>query len=317
MKKVAIVLPFNDIDTFQGGSRKGLKSSISYFDQFLVLYESILKNWKKKAFDYNIYVLHSIPFSPQKQRILSRLDVNVIPVKYKNHPLKIRPMAYLEEIDCDFRLILDVDMYVLNQPKFDFEADAQAMYGGNKYSHNQWVNICEYLKCKMPSQEVLVKEDGSYRSWSYNEHFLYNSGSLSDRIFPYFNNGAILIKNGLAPKLAQRWDELRTLYTEYVKQTQHLDIDLEGQDVMGVAINSITENWKPFSIGMNFILQSRFEESKKLQEFIPAEEISLFHYINPEADSPYYQIVLDEYNMVRKKHYKKWFNFSLLDHLRP
>lgn len=302
LTKIAVILPFNDLEVFQGGSRQGVKSRISYFEQFLILYESIMENWKKEVFDYQIIVLHSVPFSLEKQKTLDCLDICVMKANYDGHPLKIRPMAYMVDVDCDFRLVLDVDMIALKEPEFDFSYDVQAVYGGNKFNKKQWRQICKYLDCVMPSYRILRIRKGNYRAWCFKEHYLYQTGKQKKKIFPYFNNGAILVKNSLASELANTWVRYRELYTEYIKSTEGVDIDLEGQDVMGLAINTITDNWSTLPRGFNYVLNEKFHFGRRMIAS-DTELVSLYHYINLSEGSIYYDIVNRYQESVTKKHF--------------
>jgi lipopolysaccharide biosynthesis glycosyltransferase len=302
MKKVAIVIAFNDLEVFNGGSRKGLKEKISYFDQFLILYESLKKNWLEQNFKYQIYVLHSIPFSENKKQILNSLDITVIQVEYSKHKTKIRPLAYTIDLPCDYRLILDVDMLAIKEPKFDFHSDVQAMYGGNKYNKEQWKNICSYVGCKLPSGFVARLTKGTYTQFVFREHYYYNAHRIFFRFFPYFNNGAILVKNELSKQLGETWEKFREKYTEYVKSEFQIDIDFEGQDMMGLAITSVTKNWKPFERGFNFILQDSFELGRKLMRKFSNDAV-LVHYINIPQESIFYGLIENAYFEVKKKYY--------------
>ncbi|MDC7999273.1 hypothetical protein [Gilvibacter sediminis] len=299
---VAIVIALNDLETFHGGSRNGIKGEIGYFDQFLILYQSVKDNWRGKYFDHQFYLLHSIPFSEEKMAILRKTDVKVMQVEYPDHPTKIRPMCYRVDIACDYRLVLDVDMYALKEPKFNFKYDAQAAYGGNKYNKEQWSDICDYLNAKLPEEACIKKEPGSYTSWSYEEHNLYQLGKFKKRQFPYFNNGAILVSNDLSKNLVDTWEAYRRDYTLYVKDRFDHDIDQEGQDVMGLAIANVTSNWNHFPRGFNFVLQERFVIAKKLVHIFKGE-LTLLHYIQITEKNKFYGLIKDMHTFIRQQYY--------------
>lgn len=301
-KVIAIVIALNDLDLFHGGSRNGLKSEISYFDQFLMLYDSIQKNWKKEYFDYYFVLIHSKPFKEEKQQILDKLNLNVLKVDYPFHEVKIRPMCYSIPLECDFRLVLDVDMLAFKEPNFDFSFDAQAMYGGNKYNKKQWNEICETLSCNYPKFSIKKWKPGKYNEWIFHEHYVYQSGKKKKKMFPYFNNGAILINNNLSSHFSEVWDEMRKKYTFYVKEKFNLDIDLEGQDVVGLAINQVTSNWNIFMQGMNFILNDSFPLGIKLNKDYKGD-LYLLHYINIKIDNPYFDVLNKQYQLIKIKYY--------------
>lgn len=213
-------------------------------------------------------------------------------------------MCYSVPIDCDFRLVLDVDMYAMSEPNFNFSKDALAVYGGNKYTKEQWQSICGYLGAEMPKQRILNQEAGTYKSWRFTEHFLYQTGKFRKRKFPYFNNGAILIRNGVSQQFVQLWEQYRTKYSAYVKKQFDIDIDLEGQDVVGLAIANTTSNWSHFPKGFNLVIQERFDIGKKLVHVFKGT-LSLLHYIQMTNKNKHYALIKDMHGRVRQKYYSQ------------
>ena len=299
---IAIIITVNDIENFHGGSKEGIKRRISYFDQFLILYQSIKEKWISNHFSYKMYLLHSIEFSNKKREILRSIDVKTILVNYPQHTTKIRPMAYYQDIECDFRLVLDVDMLAMGNPTFNFNCDFQAMYGGNKYNEEQWFEICRYLDCNFPNYPILKKEKGNYKSWSVEEITLYQKGKINERLFPYFNNGAILIKNAISIDFVKKWEVSRELFTKYVKENFNLEIDMEGQDIVGIVLNNTSSNWMPFEIGFNYPLQESFSNSKSLLD-VKNESLSLVHYINIKDNFRCSNIIYKKYLKVQRQYY--------------
>lgn len=303
--QIAIIVTVNDLKTFHGGSLSGIKKKIGYIDQFLILYETVKKNWTTTNYNFQFYLFHSIPFSEEVKKRLEKTDVIVTLVNYLKHKTKIRPIAYSYDIACDFRLILDVDMIALNNPVFDLSQDFQAMYGGNKYNKKQWEDICDFLDVKMPKYPIYKKKEGTYTSWSVEEMYLYDTHQIKEKIFPYFNNGAILIRNSIAKKFVSNWEKKREKYMHYVKNTQNIDIDFEGQDIVGIVLNDISTNWKPFSVGFNFPLQEKFEKTRELliNTNTNASFLSLLHYINIDEEKKWSNLIFKEFLGVRKKYY--------------
>lgn len=320
MTHIAIITPFNDLETFEGGSKASLKLQISYFDQFLILYSSIIKNWKQKKFTYSFYIIHSKPFSEARLKILNQLpEVKVLFAEYDLHETKIRPLAYTLDFDCDYRLILDVDMFALMEPDLDFTADVQAMYGGTRYNEKQWKTICSYIGAEYPDFELLQTEEGNYKKWGMNSHFAYHLEDryLEKRLFPYFNNGAVLVKNSISKKLGELWEDYRTRYAKYLKEVEGVDAGIVGQNVIGLAIHNTTKNWTAFPRGFNFLLQNFQADSHSLIEFFDSNKVSLFHYINVPENTIYYNLVDSEYKNIRSTYYAKkskfWNMFSKKD----
>jgi hypothetical protein len=306
-KKIVIITPFNDIEFFEGGSRSSIKQEIPYFDQFLILHSSIVKNWRGADFDFSFLVLHSLPFNDEKRNILASLEsVEFRQVWYEAHETKIRPMAYRIDVDCDFRLILDIDMYALNPPTFNFDVDAQAMYGGNKYNSEQWDEICEYLGAKKPRQLILKKDAGDANSWGIDNHVDYHLSGFNEILFPYFNNGAVLVRNDCAKKLGEVWNEYKLKYIQYVRKREGLDHEISaGQNMIGLAIANSVDTWAPFEPGINFIVQRNFEAGLRLIEEFDINKVKLFHYINVPEDCVYERLVMDEYEKIKLKIYSK------------
>jgi len=309
---VVIITPFNEIEKFEGGSRSSIKEQISYFDQFLILYSSIIENWKDVDFKFSFLVLHSIPFKKKKQKILNKLDkLDSKLVTYELHPTKIRPLAYLIDIDCDYRLVLDVDMYALKKPTFNFNVDAQAMYGGNKYNNEQWEKICAFIGADKPKQKNLKKDKGGVTFWKIDNHVDYHLKGFETPIFPYFNNGAILIKNCFSKNLGKTWEEYKKKYINYINLNEKVKHQVSaGQNMIGLAIDNVVNSWLPFSPGFNFILQDKFTEGRKLIEEFSIDNVELFHYINVPKNSIYEKIILEKYKLIRKKYYSKWQIFQ-------
>ena len=297
---VALMFALNDIDYFHGGSRSGIKAEISYLTQFLMLRESIRRSWLGAGFSFDFHILHSIDFDTQKTAMLTQMeDVTLTRAKYRGHPLKVRPACYTTPVDCDYKLILDVDMLAIGIPDFDFKKDVQAAYGGNKYNEKQWQEICKHLDCPMPQHAILQTDDGHYHNWNFQEPRLMHEGKLAQRLFPYFNNGAVLIKNEIAPTVGELWDQYRIAYSDFIQERQGINIDLEGQDVIGLAVNALSENWSCFAPGINLCINDNFEESRRLCPDA-AETASLIHYINCTEGSEFYDVIWEYESIVRK-----------------
>lgn len=306
--KIIIITPFNDIKSIEGGSRSSIKKEISYFDQFLILFESVNENWKDSDFEFSFLVIHSVPFSRRKQRIIDSLEnVDVRLLTYEHHETKIRPLAYSLDLECDYRLILDVDMYAVSVPNFNFSVDAQAMYGSNKYNDAEWGEVCDFIGSKKPIQKNLRTDPGHIENWSGLEHFKYHLGELSEKVFPYFNNGAVLIKNSKSSQLESVWEDYKLKYVEYLYTVKGVSHQISvGQDVIGIAIDNIVDDWIPFEKGFNIIIQQSFPKGMEMIENFPFNEVKLFHYINVPKGSIYENVVLKKYKEIRKKYYTLW-----------
>lgn len=308
--RVAICVSINDIKIAKGTNLSGIKKKLSYTEQFLMLYYSIKENW---YFNYKIYLFHSRPFENYNLKKLEKLDITLKYINVKN--LLIRPESYLVNLNCDYRLVLDCDMIALKNPNFNFNYDAQAMYGNfnykalpekifknlglekpneNKYMNYEIIKSINYLK--LPKNSNLVKNFNNNDLWSplnsnlinnfYKEKIDYNK-----KYYPIFNHGAILINNKYSRFIGNKL----LLYKKNFKTNN-------GQNVIGYIINHITKNnWTHFNKGFNFTynidrLQLLTPNKKK---YIDNEEnLELFHYININKESIYY-----------KKYIKKYYDF--------
>ena len=198
-------------------------------------------------------------------------------------------------------------MYALSPPNFNFKIDAQAMYGSNKYTKNQWEQICNFIEAKLPKYKVLRENVGNINDWSGSEHFLYHLGEINEKIFPYFNNGAILIRNSFSKELKVTLENYTFRYIEYLKKHEGINHQVSvGQDMIGIAIDNCVKEWQPFEPGFNFIVQNSFEKSRLMLDSFDIKNVKLFHYINVPKGSIYEKIVLNKYKEVRKKYYSIW-----------
>lgn len=294
---IAICICINDIQEAEGTGKNGIKSSLSYIKQFFMLYYSIKENWD---FNYKIYVFHSRPFTENNLKIIKNLDVTLKYINVDN--LLIRPESYLVNLECDYRLVLDCDTIALNNPTFNFDFDAQAMYGNFNYQVLP-NSLFKKLELKKPSQNNFLKydiiNDQENGLWSFKNSNLINGFykkkfNYKKKYYPMFNHGAILIKNKYSTFIGNKL----LLYKKLYKTTN-------GQNVIGIAINHITNNnWTHFNKGFNFWcnidrLNNPLVIDKK--KYIDSDKrIELFHYINVNKESIYFKRYVEKYyNLIK------------------
>jgi hypothetical protein len=291
MKKIAIIICINDINYThgKGPTKMSLKKDLSYFQQFLILYYSIKENWN---FNYHIYLVHSRPFKESSLNILKNLDVTLKCINTEN--LMIRPESYLIDIECDYRLVLDCDMVALNNPSFNFNYDAQAMYGSFNYevlpnSIFKNLDIIKPEKKKFCNYEI---KKGNNSLWNMNhinliDNYYKNNIDCEKKYYPIFNHGAILVNN----KYSKTIGEKLLLYKKKYN-TQN------GQNVIGYIINDVTNgNWTHFDKGFNFTFNiDRIKHTPNKFKYINENNtINLLHYINLPKNSIYFKKYVKKY----------------------
>lgn len=284
--KIAIVIPFNDLKYVTGTTRGGIKGSLTYLEQFYMLYYSIKDNWK---FNYDIYIVHSCDFDTDVLEKLKKLDVKILKITTTN--LLIRPESYLLNIDCDYRLVLDCDMVALNNPSFNFNYNAQAMYGDFNYELLP-KSIFKNLRMRIPNENNYEKyqkiESGNDPFSKTNFDLInkfYDNKDHSKKFYPIFNHGAILINNKYTKIIGKKLLKYKVLYNSF-----------NGQNVIGYIINDSTnENWHHFDKGFNFTLnENRLQENKK-KYLDDGGRIELLHYINVSKESKYFTKYIKKY----------------------
>lgn len=239
---------------------------LSSIDQAVILISSIKKSWN---FYNEIYFMHSYPLLPRDRARLERLDINILRresnSKHKGLAFANRGASYLEPMACTHRLVLDTDMVALREPTFNFKLDAAATPGKSLFTLEQWKRICGFCDLEIPTTRV-KKETMSHNS--YVDYYLKNKKNF----FPYFNHGAVLVKNEIAKEVGTRFIEYRdAIYTKFAHY--------HGQIAIGLAINETTKNWGPLPRGFNYL--ATLEEKARF----PLKEITLYHYLGKKGGS--------------------------------
>jgi len=297
---IAIIYTFNDIQSFAGGQRGGIKSFIDYFQQLLISYESISENWKGDKFTYEFHVVHSDKFSDKKQKLLDELGIITHRVKNAFGNVMLRSNGYLIDIDCDFRLLLDNDTLGLEEPEFDFNMDIQAMFGGCKWNRKEWEDICEWLNLPCPDGQPIRTDKGGYNKWNSFEYIKYITTGSSEGLFPYFNNGVMFIRNSLSKHFGAL---LVSTSWKYFKNPDYkVDAPLT-QDVLGIVTNTITDKWSILPIGTNLLC---LLNQPKVLEFTEnyKGKVSLIHYIMLKKNQRFGDIVMKYFNQINEKYLK-------------
>lgn len=283
---IAIVFAFNDdIHRFIGGSRNGFKEEISYFDQFLMAEHSISNNWKDADFEFSIHIVHERPFNEENVARLNDLGIimhRVIKI-YPNSGL--RHLAFNIDVDCDYILALDNDMVAINPPKFDYTKDALISYGGSRYNYETWKDICNHLNMRMPANAPLNTENGfKINAMEYERYY---NDKTSKILFPAVNAGALMIKKNLARQFSHTLAAALAKYRIYSIDKIGKEPYYMVQNVYGIALNEVTQNWAPFERGFNLLLSDALPGITDIYLKCGAKEnVSLVHYIHYPVSDP-------------------------------
>lgn len=244
---------------------------ISIVDQFIVLYNSIIKNW---TFDYRISLLHTLNFNESDLNKLENLDIDMFKVnpdipEYPALKFACRGKCYSIEtkIKGTHRLVLDCDMIALKNPDFNYETDFQAMYCGSTISIKpaQIRYVCERFGFELP------KEKFNGNSKLFEVYHMTNKKVL----YPYFNNGCIFVKEEIASQIENIW--VPTLILKQSNEWDNIPKHLRnphfiGQFTMALTLLKLSENWEPLPKGCNYL--GKVLDINKFGQ----ENISLYHY---------------------------------------
>jgi hypothetical protein len=296
---IAIIYNFNDnVVNFRGGSSGGVKSKISYFEQFLISYESINKNWNLTKFTYDFYVVHTNDFNKKNKSIIDSINVKTIKVQNPIGETGLRCMTFMVDIDCDFRLILDNDTIALQSPNFDFTKDILVSYGGGIYTKELYVKFCNFIGVKLPNEQPIENITQSFGSAEYE--YMYKSNN-NTRLFPALNAGALLIKNKLSTQFGKRVLEATKKIPDFAKNNGGYDLPTI-QPVYGLVVNHITNNWYHFEKGFNLLL-SEFNGLSDIYQKYNGPKY-LLHYINyPINTDPLSLNIPKHHQQILRKYY--------------
>lgn len=259
---------------------------IDLLDQFLMAYNSIKKNWKTLNYDISLFYNKDYPFNKKDYEKLNKLNINIIPCEpdHDKIPYLCRNSALTYNLPKTgtHRLILDTDILFLKEPIFDTSKDWQAMFAGSanlsdieyinkKYNYN--LNLKNYIRKDLFLN--YIKNPNIYK-----------------QLFPHFNAGAFLIKEELCEKFVISYKKAWELSFDknISKYGNHIGI----QYAQSFALIKLSENWKPFIPGINYL-----GKSYDIEKF-GKENIILFHYCGVGGEDNVYKY-FPEYLISQKK----------------
>lgn len=255
--------------------------NIDLVSQLIILYKSIKKNWNN--FEYDFYCFHNknILWSDEdKKRISEFKDLNLISVDYPDHnnvPWQTRIPCFIYPLKNKgtHRLVLDCDMIALKNPEFDFNVDWQCTFAGSLIN-DKYINYM-LKKYNFDLDHILNK---NYIKKNLLQNY-YNNPNSWKNIYPYFNAGAVLIKEKLTNKLISHWKPTYDLVLEksWPSNLNNKDIrHISGQYTLTFSLLATSNNWKPFKPGFNYLIKSY--DIKKFKK----KNISLVHYCGINAE---------------------------------
>lgn len=258
-----------------------IKRNIDLVSQLIILFKSIKKNWTNFEYDFYCFYNINIKWSEEdKKRISEYKDIHLIGVNepdYPSVPWQTRIPCFIHKLNKigTHRLVLDCDMIALKNPEFDLNVDWQCMFGGNLINNKYIDFMLKKYNFNLESilDKKLIKKD-------LFKNYIDNKNSWKN-LYPYFNVGAVLIKENLCNKLISIWKPTYELILENTwpsnlnnKEVRHISI----QYTLSFSLLKTSSNWKPFEPGFNYLLKSYDVEKFK------KENISLVHYCGINAE---------------------------------
>ena len=273
--------------------KKYNNKKLSYVEQFIVFYHSIKKNW---TLPYRINLLHSLNFSKKDRKILNSLDINLIKVRPDDPNFKhiCRWRCYVVPLKKPgtHRLLLDIDMIALKDPVFNYNLDIQ-------------VSVGETIRFKKPMIDFVCKKygyeipKGKLQGCPFREYYLENKKDM----FPYLNNGAVLIKNSFIKKFAPHFKATVKLFKKEewktwknYKNITRFHRHFSRQILLGIIVVNLTKKWDYFPKGFNYL-----GKVLSLNKF-DINQVTLYHYLGTNGQKEalkyfkQYFFVLDKYN---------------------
>ena len=245
--------------------------NINLLQQFICLYDSIKKNLK---IPHDIYITHYDDFNEHDMNILKKLQVNFSKVNVSNIcDASFERYNIPTKVKGTHRLICETDMLLINNPPFEFEYDFQAGYAGKIMFKKKYIDkLVNYYNLNI-SPEINYK----FKNLFYHYNIIKTSYK---KLYPHFNNGLILIKEHLSHIFYKYIIDNKitnTKFLPFIKKTplyQHIS----NQIMVGLILTNLTNNWKPFKPGINYLFTNIYEINK-----FGKDNIYLLHYCGSKS----------------------------------
>jgi len=263
MVKLAVVIMAtpNNKEKKEGSSIHLKKNDI--FHQLYILINSIHK-WFK--IEYKIFIFTTIPYNPWQKYILENIlctKIFIVKPDNLNIPFYCRSKCFTEHIgNFTHRLCLDCDMFFCNNFILDFSKDISMTYMHKILRPKQYFRIL-IDRFKLPN--ISLRDVNKYRNQLL--HYQYENGR--NKLFPYFNGGAVLIKEEKAFQFGQVNLQIYNSNFSYKKINKGMIL----QDCWGLIVSNW--NWGTLPKGFNYYgkWQGILDHTKY------KNDISLVHYL--------------------------------------
>lgn len=268
-----------------------VNKKIDIVSQFIILYNSIKQNWN---FDLkiNLFYNKNYSFNDVDIKRLSVLDIDMFAVDpdNKSTPYMIRCNALthnLRQIDTH-RLLLDCDMIALGEPNFDLSCDWQAMFAGGVLD-KKWYQFIN------KNYQYNLDLDNKYKGPLFKKYI--ETGKY-ENFFPHFNGGAFLIKEELCQQFKNHTSRCYDIVDN--KNLPHDIRHIGVQYGASFALMKISQNWKPFDSGVNFLFKHFLFEGGNFEQF-DKSNIKLLHYCGKGGYDIAYKHFKKEIDFFRNK----------------
>lgn len=295
--RVAVCVALNDASTpamvCKPLQSPSMKTSMTWIEMYVMMVQTIRDKWINPAYVFTHHVFHTHPLSPFATHVLEALgDIHVHHMPCDNTAYN-RPLIYQTEIECDYRFVLDCDTLAVDDLDFNLQEmpAVMGMLGGEGLWPHRVQQLCTQLGLKQPKEPLLFpakprSTNPYYPEWSGREMVHYHYNVLNTRPFPYFNNGAIVVRNDIAKELGVAWYRARAQCAKKRLTTHNgqENIGLAGQLTIGLCINHVTDDWGVLPRGFNLAIGTL---TKRLAAY-PGKKY-LVHYIALDHQSVFFQ----------------------------
>jgi len=263
MVRLAVVIMATPNDKLKKeGSSIHLKKN-DIFHQLYILINSIHKYFK---IEYEIIIFTTIPYNPWQKYILEHILRTKIQIVKSDNPsihFYCRSKCFTEPIgNFTHRLCLDCDMFFCNTFALDFSKDICMTYMHKVLRPKQYFQLL-INQFKLP--QISLKNVNRYR----NQLIQYQYERGKTKLFPYFNGGAVLVKEELSKTFGLKNLEIYNSNFTHKKINRGMIL----QDCWGLIVSQW--NWGELPIGFNYY--GKWQNILDTNRY--REQVSLIHYL--------------------------------------
>jgi hypothetical protein len=223
--------------------------NISLINQFKAFYYSIKKKLKVP---YRISIVHQHPFNEKDLEILNSLEVDLLipTIPFVDSTELLADLGFYRygvetKIKGTHRLIAETDMLMLQNPDFDWNMDFQFNYDNNLFPKTEIENAIKKHNLKPLSS---LYNYNLPQTFTYH----YNIEKMDYKIIPpHINHGLILIKEEVSIRLYNNYSHIWKDLPNIMSNKHYA-----YQFMMGPILLSLSDNWRPFRPGINYLMKS-------------------------------------------------------------